>query len=56
MHLCQWRSGEPQPLASQQVRWVKPEQLSDYPFPAANARIIAALLARLHPEEGTDAA
>ena len=56
VHLCQWRAGEPQPLASQQVRWVKPQQLSDYPFPAANARIIAALLARLHPEEGTDAA
>ena len=56
VHLCQWRSGEPQPLASQQVRWVRPQQLSDYPFPAANARIIAALLARLHPEEGTDAA
>ena len=56
VHLCRWRSGEPQPLASQQVRWVKPEQLSDFPFPAANARIIAALLARLHPEEGTDAA
>ncbi|WP_415399184.1 A/G-specific adenine glycosylase [Synechococcus sp. W4D4] len=56
VHLCQWRTGEPQPLASQQVRWVKPQQLSDFPFPAANARIIAALLARLHPEEGTDAA
>ena len=56
VHLCQLRAGEPQPLASQQVRWVKPQQLSDYPFPAANARIIAALLARLHPEEGTDAA
>jgi len=56
VHLCQWRSGEPQPLASQQVRWVKPQQLSDFPFPAANARIIAALQARLHPEEGTAAA
>ena len=56
VHLCQWRAGEPQPLVSQQVRWVKPQQLGDFPFPAANARIIAALLARLHPEEGTDAA
>ena len=56
VHLCQWRSGEPQPWASQQVRWVKPQQLSEFPFPAANARIIAALLARLHPEEGTAAA
>jgi A/G-specific adenine glycosylase len=44
VHLCTWLSGEPQPLASQQVRWVRPEQLGEFPFPAANARIIAALL------------
>ena len=44
VHLCQWQKGEPQPLASQQVRWVRPESLANYPFPAANARIIAALL------------
>jgi A/G-specific adenine glycosylase len=48
VHLCRWISGEPQPLASQQVRWVRPEQLKDYPFPAANARIIEALLGRLN--------
>ena len=47
VHLCRWRSGEPQPLASQQVRWVEPEELAAYPFPAANARIIAALHERL---------
>ena len=47
VHLCQWRSGEPQPLASQQVRWVHPSELSAYPFPAANGRIIAALLQHL---------
>ena len=50
VHLCQWLSGEPQPLASQQVRWVSPEALANYPFPAANARIIAALLDHLNPE------
>ena len=44
VHLCRWLSGDPQPLASQQVRWVKPSELADYPFPAANTRIIAALL------------
>ena len=44
VHLCQWISGEPQPLASQQVKWVRRECLADYPFPAANAKIIAALL------------
>ena len=47
VHLCSWTAGEPQALASQQVRWVAPEQLKDYPFPAANARIIEALLGRL---------
>ena len=46
VHLCDWVSGEPQPLASQQVRWVRPEDLGNYAFPAANAKIIAALLAR----------
>jgi len=43
VHLCRWLAGEPQPLASQQVRWVEPAELADYPCPAANARIIAAL-------------
>jgi A/G-specific adenine glycosylase len=71
VHLCSWISGEPRPLASQQVRWVRPEQLAEFPFPAANARIIAALQERLaqggagsvgagpeplHPEESRPAA
>ena len=47
VHLCQWLSGEPQPLASQQVRWVSPADLDAYPFPAANTRIIEALRLRL---------
>jgi len=51
VHLCRWLSGEPQPLASQQVQWVDPQDLGAYPFPAANAKIIAALLDRLQPGE-----
>ena len=47
VHLCDLVSGEPQPLASQQVRWVRPDDLGNYAFPAANARIIEALLGRL---------
>ncbi len=50
VHLCRWIAGEPKPLASQQVRWVKPEDLSDYPFPAANARMIAALIEHLRAD------
>ncbi len=47
VHLCTWVSGEPQPLASQQVRWVRPDDLGKYAFPAANARIIEALLVQV---------
>ena len=43
VHCCRWLSGEPQALACQRWRWVDPADLGDYPFPAANARIIAAL-------------
>ena len=50
VHLCRWLAGEPQPLASQQVRWVAPADLDRYPFPAANARIIEALRHHLSPE------
>ncbi|MFN7899280.1 MAG: 8-oxo-dGTP diphosphatase MutT [Synechococcaceae cyanobacterium] len=55
VHLCRWLSGEPQALASQQVRWVHPHELESYPFPAANARIIAALLERLGSYSVTEA-
>ena len=48
VHFCTWVSGDPQPLASQKVRWVKPAELKDFPFPAANARIIEELLRVLH--------
>jgi A/G-specific adenine glycosylase len=44
VHLCRHLAGDPQPLASQQVRWVEPGDLLAFRFPAANARIIAALL------------
>jgi A/G-specific adenine glycosylase len=56
VHLCRWLSGEPQPLAAQQVRWVEPGTLGEYPFPAANARIIAALQQRLQAEGSAAAA
>ena len=44
VHFCKLVSGMPQPLASQQVRWVRPDDLGNYAFPSANARIIEALL------------
>ena len=44
VHLCDWISGEPQPLASQQIRWVRPEDLGNYAFPAANQKILVKIL------------
>ncbi len=43
VHICEWMSGEPKPLASQKLLWVSPEKLFDFPFPAANAKIISEL-------------
>ncbi len=43
VHICEWISGEPQPLASQKILWVSPDKLFDFPFPAANTKIIAEL-------------
>ena len=47
VHICEWKSGEPKPLASQKVLWVAPEKLSDFPFPAANTKIISELYKHL---------
>lgn len=44
VHHCAHLSGDPQPLASDQVRWVRLEDLSHYPFPKANLQIIQALV------------
>ena len=43
VHICEWISGDPRPLASQKLRWVAPEKLCDFPFPAANTKIISEL-------------
>ncbi len=43
VHICKLKSGKPKPLASQKLLWVSPERLFDFPFPAANTKIISAL-------------
>ena len=44
VYICRWLSGDPKPLASQKVCWVYPKDLMQYPFPAANTKIISALI------------
>ena len=40
VYICEWISGEPRSLASQDIRWVSPKRLVDFSFPAANTKII----------------
>ncbi|MEM1367493.1 MAG: A/G-specific adenine glycosylase [Cyanobacteria bacterium P01_H01_bin.15] len=43
VYRCRYLSGEPQPLACDEIRWVTLAEIGDYPFPKANQQIIAVL-------------
>lgn len=43
VHHCQYLAGEPQAIECDEIRWVSIDELSDYPFPKANIKIIEAL-------------
>jgi 8-oxo-dGTP diphosphatase len=43
VHHCQHLSGVPQPIESEEIRWVNVTDLDNYQFPAANIAIINAL-------------
>jgi mutator protein MutT len=45
--LCRILADHPAPHASADLRWVRPAELLDYPFPPANARLIEQLLQML---------
>jgi mutator protein MutT len=40
---CQWLNNEPRPIHCQDLAWVEREQLGDYAFPAADARLLERL-------------
>jgi 8-oxo-dGTP diphosphatase len=40
---CQWLAHEPQPLGCPAFAWITREELARYEFPAADARLLAAL-------------
>jgi A/G-specific adenine glycosylase len=48
---CRYVSGEPQSLGCAAWKWVTPQELDDYAFPAANRTIIATLRALDHPPD-----
>jgi mutator protein MutT len=37
---CRWKEHEPQPLGCPAFQWVSADELSDYDFPAADARLL----------------
>ncbi len=43
VHHCRHLAGEPQPLESDEVRWVRLDEIDEFPFPKANIKIIEAL-------------
>ncbi|MGF1633764.1 MAG: 8-oxo-dGTP diphosphatase MutT [Phycisphaerae bacterium] len=52
--LCGLVEGDPQPLASQEVRWVAPEDLDDLGLPPANAELIAEIQAAFRAADDSD--
>ena len=40
---CEWRSGEPKPLGSDEVRWVRLKDIGAYPLPKANHKVLGAV-------------
>ncbi len=40
---CKHLSGDPQPLESDEVKWVTLDEIDEYPFPKANSQIIKAI-------------
>jgi mutator protein MutT len=40
---CHWLRHEPRAILCHDWKWIEPEQLADYPFPAADARLLEKL-------------
>ena len=49
VHHCQYIGGTPQPIESDEIRWVEVSELNKYEFPAANVAIIRAIETRSSP-------
>jgi len=43
VHHCRYLTGDPMPIECDEIRWVTLAEIDQFPFPIANAQIIAAL-------------
>ncbi|WP_244349954.1 A/G-specific adenine glycosylase [Thermostichus vulcanus] len=50
--ICRYLSGEARPLQCTEVRWVRPAELSKFPFPGANQKLFPYLHAWLAEQRG----
>lgn len=41
--VCGWTGGEPQALGCAAFTWIRKSELADYPFPAADTRLLQKL-------------
>ena len=48
--LCRIVTGEPQPIACREVRWIEPDQFSDFEFPAADVGVIEEIQRGILPD------
>lgn len=48
---CSLSHGEPRPLGCVELRWVRPDELAEYAFPAADGPVVAQLM---NPNRGQD--
>lgn len=46
-YLCRWLGGEPRAVETEQVRWVRVEDLGGYAFPPANDAMLAGVRSRV---------
>ena len=53
VHICEWESGNPRPLASVKFLWVAPQKLTEYNFPPANVRILSTLKNYLYTKKNS---
>lgn len=44
---CRWVEGEATALSGTELRWVRPEELTDFPFPKANRKLTEALMEKI---------
>ena len=54
LHLfhCSWLNGKPVPMGCDELRWVKPEELANYPLPPPDLQLLPSIQNLGRPSQG----